>query len=108
MESHGQEFNDAVAGAQTAGYAEADPSFDIDGLDARDKLCILARIAFGARVNVARIPTYRIRHIRAIDTHRRIVWTARYGWSGLRRRLAQTLSFRCGLGSSNAVRCSPK
>jgi homoserine dehydrogenase len=69
MESCGLEFNDALAGAQKAGYAEADPSFDIDGLDARDKLCILARMAFGARVSVRQIPTYGIRHIRAIDIH---------------------------------------
>jgi homoserine dehydrogenase len=69
MESQGIEFDEALAEAQKAGYAEADPSFDIDGLDARDKLCILARMAFGARLEVGRIPTYGIRHIRAIDIH---------------------------------------
>jgi homoserine dehydrogenase len=55
--------------AQKAGYAEADPTFDIDGLDARDKLCILARMAFGGRLNVSKIPTYGIRQVRAIDVH---------------------------------------
>jgi len=69
MESQGIEFDEALAEAQKAGYAEADPSFDIDGLDARDKLCILARMAFGERLEVSRIPAYGIRQIRAIDIH---------------------------------------
>jgi homoserine dehydrogenase len=69
MESCGIEFEMALEKAQKAGYAEADPTFDIDGLDARDKLCILARMAFGGRLNVSRIPTYGIRQVRAIDIH---------------------------------------
>ncbi|MGC2198084.1 MAG: homoserine dehydrogenase [Terriglobales bacterium] len=69
MESRGIEFAEALAEAQKAGFAEADPSFDIDGLDARDKLCILARMAFEGRLDVSRIPTYGIRHVRAIDIH---------------------------------------
>ena len=69
MESRGIEFAEALAEAQKAGFAEADPSFDIDGQDARDKLCILARMAFEGGLDVARIPTYGIRHIRAIDIH---------------------------------------
>jgi len=69
MESRGIEFDEALQEAQHAGFAEADPSFDIDGQDARDKLCILARMAFEGRLNVARIPTYGIRHVRAVDIH---------------------------------------
>jgi homoserine dehydrogenase len=69
MESRGIEFAEALAEAQKAGFAEADPSFDIDGQDARDKLCILARMAFEGRLDVSRIPTYGIRHVRAIDIH---------------------------------------
>jgi homoserine dehydrogenase len=69
MESRGIEFDVALREAQEAGYAEADPSFDIDGLDARDKLCILARMAFGGRLKVSAIPTYGIRQVRAIDVH---------------------------------------
>jgi homoserine dehydrogenase len=69
MESRGIEFDQALAEAQKAGFAEADPAFDIDGQDARDKLCILARMAFEGRLSVARIPTYGIRHVRAIDIH---------------------------------------
>ncbi|MBV8477370.1 MAG: homoserine dehydrogenase [Acidobacteria bacterium] len=69
MESRGIEFAEALAEAQKAGYAEADPSFDIDGLDARDKLCILARMAFSGKLTVDQIPTCGIRRIRAIDFH---------------------------------------
>src|SRR6201982_1683097 len=69
MESRTIEFDQALAEAQRAGYAEADPSFDIDGQDARDKLCILARMAFEGRLTVSKIPTYGIRHVRAIDIH---------------------------------------
>jgi homoserine dehydrogenase len=69
MESRGIEFAEALAEAQKAGFAEADPSFDIDGQDARDKLCILARMAFEGRLDVSRIPTYGIRHVRAVDIH---------------------------------------
>jgi homoserine dehydrogenase len=69
MENRGIEFAEALSEAQKAGFAEADPSFDIDGQDARDKLCILARMAFEGRLDVAKIPTYGIRHVRAIDIH---------------------------------------
>jgi homoserine dehydrogenase len=69
METRGIDFDEALSEAQKAGYAEADPAFDIDGLDARDKLSILARMAFGGRLKVSQIPTYGIRHIRAIDIH---------------------------------------
>src|SRR6516225_713707 len=67
MESRTIEFDQALAEAQRAGYAEADPSFDIDGQDARDKLCILARMAFGGRLDVNRIPAHGIRAVRAVD-----------------------------------------
>ena len=46
MQLNGSEFSDVLAQAQRAGYAEADPSADIDGIDARSKLCISASIAF--------------------------------------------------------------
>lgn len=69
MESRGIDFDQALAEAQLAGYAEADPTFDIDGQDARDKLCILARMAFGGHLDVNRIPTSGIRQIRSADFH---------------------------------------
>jgi homoserine dehydrogenase len=67
MESRNIEFDSALREAQKAGYAEAEPSLDIDGVDSRDKLCILARMAFGGRLSVSRIPTHGIRQIRAAD-----------------------------------------
>ncbi len=69
MEQHGIEFAQALQQAQAAGYAEADPSLDIDGLDARDKIAILARIAFGHVLNPAEIPVRGIRNITATDFH---------------------------------------
>ena len=47
MTSKGQSFADALADAQKLGYAEADPTFDVEGIDAAHKLTILASIAFG-------------------------------------------------------------
>ena len=67
MENRGIEFAKALQEAQEEGYAEADPSLDIDGVDSRDKLCILARMAFGGKLNISRIPTCGIRQIQAAD-----------------------------------------
>lgn len=47
MRDHGRDFAEALADAQRLGYAEADPSFDVAGIDAAHKLTILAAIAFG-------------------------------------------------------------
>jgi len=47
MASEGREFSDVLAEAQALGYAEADPEFDVEGIDAAHKLTILASIAFG-------------------------------------------------------------
>jgi len=69
METTGAGFEEALTEAQQAGYAEADPIFDIDGIDARDKLCILARLAFHARVQPAEIATIGIRQISDVDIH---------------------------------------
>jgi homoserine dehydrogenase len=69
MEQHGIEFGQALKQAQAAGYAEADPTLDIDGFDARDKIAILARIAFGRSVNAEEIPVSGIRNITATDFH---------------------------------------
>src|ERR1051326_7100199 len=69
MEERGIEFAHALEQAQAAGYAEADSSLDIDGLDARDKIAILARIAFGHGVRFSEIPVTGIRNITATDFH---------------------------------------
>jgi len=69
MEQHGIEFAHALEQAQAAGYAEADSSLDIDGLDARDKIAILARIAFGGAVRASESPVTGIRDITSTDFH---------------------------------------
>lgn len=51
MTEKGQAFGDALADAQRLGYAEADPTFDVEGVDAAHKLTILASIAFGMPLN---------------------------------------------------------
>ena len=56
MDQHGCPYADSVAEAQRLGYAEADPTFDVDGSDAAQKLAILAHLAFGARVHWRDIP----------------------------------------------------
>jgi homoserine dehydrogenase len=67
IESRNAAFDAVLAEAQRLGYAEADPSADIDGLDARSKLAILAGLAFGQRVAPAEIYTEGIRRITPID-----------------------------------------
>lgn len=57
MQSRQIEFADALAEAQRLGYAEADPSFDIDGIDAAHKLTILASIAFGIPLQFDKVHT---------------------------------------------------
>jgi homoserine dehydrogenase len=69
MEQNGSEFADALREAQKAGYAEADPSLDIDGFDARDKIAILARIAFDQAIQSSEIPVTGIRNVTSTDFH---------------------------------------
>ena len=67
MEREGLEFGDVLADAQRLGYAEADPSFDIDGIDAAHKLSILASLAFGTRPDFPAVEVLGIRDIRLAD-----------------------------------------
>ncbi len=67
MRDQGREFADVLAEAQKLGYAEADPSFDIDGVDAAHKLAILAALAFGRPVDFSAVHVEGIRHISALD-----------------------------------------
>jgi len=64
---HGANYAEVLAKAQAAGYAEADPSADVDGIDARAKLCILARAALHAELNPDDIPTQSISLLDAVD-----------------------------------------
>ena len=67
MRERGREFADVLADAQKLGYAEADPSFDIDGIDAAHKLSILAALAFGRPVAFGDVHVEGIRYISAVD-----------------------------------------
>jgi homoserine dehydrogenase len=67
IEKHGCAFDDVLAEAQRLGYAEADPSADIDGFDARSKLALLAALAFGEKITPSDIFTEGIRRITPID-----------------------------------------
>ncbi|UZW55205.1 homoserine dehydrogenase [Sphingobium sp. JS3065] len=60
-------FDDVLKEAQELGYAEADPSFDIDGVDAAHKLTILASLAFGTELDFDSVATTGIRHVIAAD-----------------------------------------
>jgi homoserine dehydrogenase len=67
MRETGRDFEAVLAEAQAAGYAEADPSFDVDGIDAAHKLAVLTGAAFGAKVNFAGVHIEGIRHVSAMD-----------------------------------------
>jgi len=67
MRESGREFEDVLSEAQTLGYAETDPSFDVDGVDAAHKLAILSSLAFGCQVNFGDTYVEGIRHISALD-----------------------------------------
>lgn len=69
MDSTGRSFADVLAEAQARGYAEADPSFDIGGMDAAHKLAILIMLCFGTRVDVSKIFIEGIDHVEPVDIH---------------------------------------
>ncbi len=67
MTEHGYEFEDALKEAQEKGYAEADPSFDIDGVGAAHKLSILIMLSFGTFLDFDKIHVEGIRNITSLD-----------------------------------------
>lgn len=76
MEREGLNFADCLVAAQRLGYAEADPSFDIDGHDSAHKLAILASLAFGTRIAPGSVYVEGIRSITSED----IRWAAELGY----------------------------
>ena len=95
MEAEGRDFAEVLAEAQALGYAEADPSFDIDGVDAAHKLSILAAIAFGTQPAFDDVAIGGVRHVLAADIAQaaslgyrvRLVGVAEEGASGLFQRV---------------------
>ena len=67
MEKSGRDFDDVLAEAQELGYAEADPTFDVDGIDAAHKLSLLSAIAFGTTPDLNAIDISGIRNVTSLD-----------------------------------------
>lgn len=67
MAAEGSDFSDVLIEAQELGYAEADPSADVDGYDAADKITILATLAFGQQVSLEEVSCEGIRQVSAVD-----------------------------------------
>jgi len=67
MRETGRDFAAVLVEAQELGYAEADPSFDVDGIDAAHKLALLASLAFGGRPRFDAVHVEGIRHVSAED-----------------------------------------
>ena len=67
MDAEGADYAATLAEAQELGYAEADPTMDVDGTDATQKLAILAHLAFGARVDWTKIPRRGIDGLQSVD-----------------------------------------
>lgn len=96
----GESFSAALARAQTAGYAEADPAADVDGYDARAKLCILARSAMHVQLDPDAVEVQSIRQVDALDfqyagelgcTIRQIARVERHGDGGVLARVGPML-----------------
>jgi len=94
MASHGREFADVLAEAQALGYAEADPTFDVEGIDAAHKLAILASIAFGTPLQFDGVVTEGISAIERVD----VAFAAELGYRikhlGVARRRGDGLELR--------------
>ena len=93
MREEGLPFDVVLKDAQAKGYAEADPTLDVDGHDAAHKLVVLAMLAFGAKVDHASVPTEGIRAIEEID-HR---FADRFGFVVKHLAIGQDLGEQIGL-----------
>lgn len=67
MQTEGGDFGEILADAQQLGYAEVDPTADVDGLDAADKIAILASLAFSGRIKLSEVHCEGIRQVGAAD-----------------------------------------
>lgn len=99
MEERGADYSAALKEAQQRGYAEADPTLDVDGSDAAQKLAILAHLAFGARVHWGDIPKAGIdkldpadlRYAKELGYRIKLLATAQLAEGGLELHVAPTL-----------------
>ena len=77
MTRDGHSFEDVLAEAQRAGYAEADPTFDVAGIDSAHKLAIMVTLGYGTPVNFKEIYTDGITHITPLD----IAYAREFGYT---------------------------
>ena len=77
MQQEGKPFEEILADAQALGFAEADPSLDVDGIDAAHKLCIVTALCFGVRVPLERVLIEGLREVAPID----FAHAARFGFT---------------------------
>lgn len=110
IEEHESDFGAVLAEAQRLGYAEADPTADVDGLDARSKLALLASLAFGVSLTPADISTEGIRRISPTDFQyaRQLDCTIKLLCSARRVEQGLFLSVRPALLSKRAIMASVK
>ena len=94
MRDKGRDFDDVLREAQQLGYAEADPSFDVEGIDAAHKLCILSSIAFGIPLQFDAVYTEGISAISTED----VLYAAQLGYCikhlGIARRTNRGIEMR--------------
>ncbi|MDQ5939351.1 MAG: homoserine dehydrogenase [Pseudomonadota bacterium] len=94
MRDKGRDFADVLAEAQALGYAEADPTFDVEGIDAGHKLTILASIAFGIPLQFDKVYTEGITQITRTD----VEYTEQLGYRikslGIARKTAKGIELR--------------
>ncbi len=81
MEEHGAKYEAAVAEAQRLGFAEADPTMDVDGSDATQKIAILSHLAFGSRIDWRTIPRTGINTLDIADMKYAASWAIESSWS---------------------------
>jgi homoserine dehydrogenase len=91
MERDGASFAEALQAAQAQGFAEADPTFDIDGIDAAHKLSILASLCFGTRLDFAAVGINGIRDLIAADIREADALGHRVRLIGMAERAGQAL-----------------
>jgi homoserine dehydrogenase len=94
MRDKGRDFADVLSEAQALGYAEADPTFDIEGIDAAHKLTILASIAFGIPLQFDKVYTEGISHITREDVEYAEEFGYRIKHLGFTRRTAAGIELR--------------
>ncbi len=94
MRDQGREFADVLAEAQRLGYAEADPTFDVEGIDAAHKLTILASIAFGIPLCFDQVSTEGIAAITPEDVEYAAAFGYRIKHLGIARRTGQGVELR--------------